>query len=89
MGILPMPLHGEDARGTLGGKIIAVVGGFLVAHPLDLRLGALIVFCGVVEAAIAAGMEVEITLLQLVSISVLQYFSTSVSHNSELIPLTN
>lgn len=44
----------------MGGlEVIAVVGGFLIAHPLGLRLGALVMLCGIVEPAIPAGMKVS------------------------------
>lgn len=39
-------------------EVIAVVCGFLIAHPLGLGFGALVMFGGVVESAITAGMKV-------------------------------
>jgi hypothetical protein len=41
-------------------EIIAVVGGFFVANPFGLGFSALIVLSGIVEAAVAAAVQVSI-----------------------------
>lgn len=46
----------------MGSKVVAVISGFFIAHPLGLSFRALIVLGGVVMAAIAAGVEVVIGL---------------------------
>jgi len=49
---------GAGQQGWVGTKVIAVVGGFLVANPFGLGFRALVVFAGVVELAVEAGMQV-------------------------------
>jgi hypothetical protein len=50
-------------------EIITIVRGFLIAHPLCLRFGALVVLGRVVESAIAARMQVGAAVGALISAS--------------------
>jgi len=50
---------GAGQQRWIGAKVIAVVAGFLVANPIGLCFRALVMFAGVVELAIAAGMQVR------------------------------
>lgn len=50
------------AQDGAGGEVIAVVASFFVADPFGLVFGALVMFAGVVELAIATGMEVGVAL---------------------------
>ena len=43
-------------------EVIAEVGGFFTADPVGLGLGALVVFSGVIEPAVATGVEVRVAL---------------------------
>jgi hypothetical protein len=48
------------AQDLIGREVVAVIGSFLVAHPLGLSLGALVVSGGNVEAAVAATVKVSL-----------------------------
>ena len=51
---------GAGQQGWIGTKVIAVVGGLLLADPVGLGFRALAVFAGIVELAIAAGVQVGV-----------------------------
>ena len=49
---------GVGHQGRVWAKVAAVVGGLFIADPSGLGFRALVMFAGVVELAIAAGMQV-------------------------------
>ena len=51
---------GKECR--IWGEVVAEIGGLFITDPLGLRFGALIIFAGVVEPAVATRVEVRITL---------------------------
>jgi hypothetical protein len=53
---------GAGEEGGVRSEVVTVVGGLFIADPFGLCLSALIMFAGVVELAIAAGMQVGVAL---------------------------
>jgi len=56
--LLGFPCIGVGQQGRVWAKVAAVVGGLFIANPFGLGFRALVMFDGVVELAIAAGMQV-------------------------------
>lgn len=52
----------RSAQNRVGRKVVAIIRRFLIANPLGLGFGALVVFTRVVKLAVSAGMEVEVAL---------------------------
>ena len=55
-------LAGAGQEGWVGAKVATIIGGFFIADPLSLRFRALVMLARIVELAVAAGMQIGVTL---------------------------